>query len=89
LKKEGKIQKVYRLHQEGVSVKEISEKMNLGERIVRSYLWRMQNPEKHRELVRRYFTKKKQKANDANKAEDKPAEVEKKERKPKKNSQIK
>jgi DNA-binding NarL/FixJ family response regulator len=42
-KKEGRIAKVYRLHQKGVSVKEIAAKMKLSERIVRSYIWIMKN----------------------------------------------
>jgi hypothetical protein len=60
-KKKGKIAQVYKLHQKGVSVKEIAEKMKLSERIVRSYIWRMKNPEKYRALLQRYFAKKKQK----------------------------
>jgi DNA-binding NarL/FixJ family response regulator len=58
-KKEGRIAKVYRLHQKGVSAKEIAAKTKLSERIVRSYIWRMKNPEKYRELLKRYFAKKK------------------------------
>lgn len=38
--KKGKITQAYRLHEEGVSVKEIAEKMNFSERTVRSYVWR-------------------------------------------------
>ena len=60
-RKKGKIAKVYRLHQKGLSVKEIAEKMKLKERVVRSYVWRMKNPEKYKALVKRYFTRRKQK----------------------------
>ena len=61
-KKKGKIAKVYRLHQEGVSVKDIAEKMELKESVVRAYIWRMNNPEKYKELVKRWYDKKKAKA---------------------------
>jgi predicted transcriptional regulator len=60
-KRKGKIAKVYELHQKGVSVKEIAEKMKLNERIVRAYIWRKQNPDKYKVLLNRYFSKKKQK----------------------------
>ena len=60
-KKKGKIAKVYRLHQKGLSVKEIAEKMKLKESLVRSYIWRMKNPEKYKALVKRYFERKRQK----------------------------
>ncbi|HUW48850.1 MAG TPA: hypothetical protein VMW36_08945 [Patescibacteria group bacterium] len=59
--KKGKIAKVYELHQKGLSTKEISEKMKLKETIVRSYVWRSSNPQKYRDLLQRYFTKRKQK----------------------------
>lgn len=58
--KRGKIAQVYKLHQKGVSVKEIAEKMKLSERVVRAYIWRMKNPGKFKALVQRYFLKKKQ-----------------------------
>lgn len=60
-KKKGKIAQVYKLHQKGASVKEIAEKMKLSERIVRSYIWRVANPEKYKALLQRYFEKKRQK----------------------------
>jgi len=60
-KKKGKIAQVYKLHQKGVSIKEIAEKMKLSERVVRSYVWRAANPEKYRALLQRYFAKKRQK----------------------------
>jgi orotate phosphoribosyltransferase-like protein len=60
-RKKGKIKKIYEMHQKGLSVKEISEKMNIGERLVQSYLWRSANPEKYKELLKRYFAKKKEK----------------------------
>lgn len=62
MKKEGRIAKVYRLHQEGVSIKEIAEKMKLSERVVRAYIWRMKKPEKYKVLLKRYFEKRKKKA---------------------------
>ena len=60
-KKKGKIAEVFRLHQKGVSAKDIAEKMKLKESIVRSYIWRMKNPEKYKALVKRYFERKRQK----------------------------
>lgn len=72
-KRKGKIAKVYRLHRKGVSVKEIAEKMKLKERVVRAYIWRMKNPEKYKALVKRYFDKKKAKA-EAQKSEKEEAE---------------
>jgi transposase len=73
-KKKGKIAQVYKLHQEGISVKEIAAKMKLSERIVRSYVWRTKNPEKYRKLLERYFAKKKEKEACAA-TEEKPMEV--------------
>ena len=61
LKKMGKVAKVFKLCEEGKSIKEIGDKMKLSERVVRSYIWRAKNPEKYRELLKRYFAKKKQK----------------------------
>lgn len=81
MKKEGKIAKVYRLSQEGVSVKEITEKTKLSERIVRAYIWRMKNPEKYTALVKRYFEKKVGKEKTGTEAESKPVEAEKVEKK--------
>ena len=81
LKKEGKIAKVYWLSQEGVSVKEITEKTKLSERIVRAYIWRMKNPEKYKALVKRYFEKKAGKEKTGTEAESKPVEAEKSEKK--------
>ena len=60
-KKKGKIAKVYGLHQKGLSVKEIAEKMKLKESLVRSYIWRMKNPEKYKALLKRYFERRRQK----------------------------
>jgi hypothetical protein len=60
-KKKGKVAEVYALHQKGVKVKEIAQKMKLNERIVRSYIWRAGNPEKYKELLKRYHEKKKAK----------------------------
>lgn len=60
-KKKGKIGEVFRLHQKGVSVKDIAEKMKLKESVVRAYIWRMKNPEKYKELVKRWYDKKKAK----------------------------
>jgi len=66
-KKKSKIAEVYALHQKGVKVKEIAEKMKLSEQIVRSYIWRAKNPEKYKKLLERYFEKKKQKASSGKK----------------------
>lgn len=60
-KKKGKIAQVYKLHQKGESVKDIAEKMNLSERIVRAYIWRSANPEKYKVLLNKYFAKKRHK----------------------------
>lgn len=81
MKKEGKIEKVHRLSQEGANVKEIAEKMKLNEKIVRAYVWRAKNPEKYKTLLNRYYEKKKGKEVPTTKAEGKPVEAQKKERK--------
>ena len=60
-KKKGKIAEVFRLHNKGVSVKDIAEKMKLKESVVRAYVWRTKNPEKYKELVKRWYDKKKAK----------------------------
>jgi len=60
--RKGKVAQVYAMHQKGVAVKEIAEKMKLNERVVRSYIWRAKNPEKYKELLDRYFAKRKQMA---------------------------
>ena len=82
-KKKGKISQVYKLHQKGISVKEIAEKMKLSERIVRSYIWRAANPEKYKALIKRYFEKKKGKEKPAAEGIEKPVEAEKPEKKKK------
>jgi hypothetical protein len=58
-KRKGKIAKVFKLHKEGKSAKEIAKKMKIKETLVRSYIWRAENPEKYAELLKRYFAKKK------------------------------
>jgi len=60
-KKKGKIAEAHTLHQKGVGVKEIAQKMKLSERIVRNYIWRAKNPQKYKKLLARYYEKKKQK----------------------------
>lgn len=60
-KKKGKIAQVYKLHKKGVSVKEIAEKLKIKETLVRSYIWRSNNPEKYRLLLQKYFKKKRDK----------------------------
>ena len=60
-KKKGKIAEVFRLHNKGVSVKDIAEKMKLKESVVRAYIWRTKNPEKYKALLQRYYAKKKAK----------------------------
>jgi hypothetical protein len=70
-KKNGKIAEVFRLHQKGVSVKEIAEKMKLKESVVRAYIWRKNNPAKYKELVKRWYDKKKAKAESEKSKEEK------------------
>lgn len=60
-KKTGKIKEVSAMHTKGASVKDISEKMKISERIVRSYVWRAKNPEKFKALLARYQEKRKKK----------------------------
>ena len=60
-KRKGKIAQVAAMHQKGASIKEIGEKVQLSERVVRAYIWRAQNPEKYKALLQRYFAKKGQK----------------------------
>jgi hypothetical protein len=93
-KKNGKIVQVYKLHQRGVGVKDIAEKLKLSERIVRAYIWRMKNPEKYAALVQRYFEKKRQnqeneamKAAVANNGKPAPSKKEEKKQKAKAESQ--
>jgi hypothetical protein len=59
-KRRGKIAKVYKLHQEGLSTKEIAEKMKLKETIVRSYVWRSAHRQEYKQLLERYYQKKQQ-----------------------------
>jgi hypothetical protein len=40
----------------------MAEKMNLKESVVRSYIWKMKNPEKYKKLVKRWCYKRKTKA---------------------------
>lgn len=60
-KKKGKIERVYQMRIEGLTVKQISEKMRLSERVIRSYIWRLKNPEAYKALLHRYFEKRRQK----------------------------
>jgi len=60
-KKLGKIAHVYKLHEKGLSAKEIASKMKINERLVRAYIWRKQNPEKYNVLLKKYFAKRRQK----------------------------
>ena len=59
--KKGKIAEVARLHQKGLAVKAIAEKMQITERTVRSYVWREKNRKKYQALLARYLAKRKQK----------------------------
>ena len=70
-KKKGKIAEVFRLHKKGVSVKEIAEKMKLKESVVRAYIWRTKNPDKYKELVKRWYDKKKTKSESKKSKEEK------------------
>jgi uncharacterized protein YerC len=60
-KKVGKIARVAKMFKDGLSIEEISEKTGLSQRVVRSYKWRVANPEKYKALLQRYFEKRKQK----------------------------
>jgi len=60
-KKEGKIQQVWEMNQKGSSVKDIAKKTGLTEKVIRSYIWRKQNPEKFKALLKRYQEKRKKK----------------------------
>lgn len=60
-KKKGKIAEVFRLFKKGYNAKQISEKLGIDQRLVRSYIWRAKNPEKYKALLKRYFEKKRQK----------------------------
>jgi hypothetical protein len=60
-KKEGRIQQVWEMSQKGASVKDIAKKTGLRDQIIRSYIWRKQNPEKFKALLKRYFEKRKKK----------------------------
>jgi predicted transcriptional regulator len=60
-KKKGKIAQVYKLHQKGLSAKEIASKLKINERLVRAYIWRMKNPEKYKALLNKYFARRRQK----------------------------
>ena len=53
-----------------LGVKDIAEVMGISERSVRGYIWRFNNPDKFKELLARYFAKKKAKV-----VEDKPADL--------------
>lgn len=59
-KKKGKILRVVQMHKKGATVQEIAEKLDISPRLARSYLWRGLNPEKYKQLLQRYFKKKKE-----------------------------
>jgi hypothetical protein len=59
-RKNGKVAEVYAMHQRGIKVKEIAKKMKIGERVVRSYVWRAGNPDKFKALIARYQKKRKE-----------------------------
>lgn len=67
----GKIQKAFNLHEKGWKVSKIAKKLELSERTVRAYIWRIGNPEKYKALLQRYFTNRKQKAQDSAKGKTK------------------
>lgn len=60
-KKQSKILHALQLHNKGASVREIATKLDISPRLVRSYLWRGLHPAEYRALLKRYFTKRKQK----------------------------
>jgi predicted transcriptional regulator len=60
-KKKGKIAKSTRCMRKGFRQKRVASKMNLSERLVRAYIWRMKNPEKYKALLSEYLAKRRQK----------------------------
>jgi DNA-binding NarL/FixJ family response regulator len=74
-KKKSKIAEVYTLHQKGVSIEEIAEKMKLSQQVVRSYIWRIRNPQKYKKLLERYYEKKKKARLASNKSENSAEKV--------------
>ena len=63
-KKVGKIARVAKMFKDGLSIKDVSEKTGLSQRVVRSYKWRAENPEAYARVLQRYFAKRKQKKDD-------------------------
>lgn len=61
----GKIQRAFNYHEKGKKVAWISKKLELSERTVRAYIWRIGNPKAYKELLARYFAKRKLKAQEA------------------------
>jgi hypothetical protein len=66
-KKRGRVAEVYELYTKGVSIKAISKRTKLDERVIRSYIWRQKNPDKFSQLLKRYQEKRKARLNEAKK----------------------
>ena len=65
VKKKGKIAKVNKMFKDGLSIADIAKKTGLSQQVVRAYKWRVENPEKYKAMIRRYFARRKQKAENA------------------------
>lgn len=68
-KKMGKIERAYNLREQGKSFEQIAKKLNISKRLAYSYWWRKANPEKFKELLKRYYDKKKAKSQKKQKKE--------------------
>ncbi len=70
IKKEGKIRTAFILrNKHEMTVKDIAEALEISERTTRAYQWRVKEPEKYKALLKRYFDKKKAKAQKKQKKE--------------------
>jgi len=61
-KKESRVEACMRLESEGKTVEEIAAELGLSERNVKSYLWRGHHPEEFKAMLKRYYEKRKAKA---------------------------
>jgi len=70
IKKEGKIRTAFILrNKHEMAIKDIAEVLEVSQRAIRAYLWRVKEPEKYKALLKRYFDKKKTKAQKKQKKE--------------------
>lgn len=61
IKKEGKIRTAFILrNKHEMTVKDIAEVLEVGQRTVNAYIWRVKEPEKYKRLLAKYFEKRKQ-----------------------------